>query len=477
MRILLLIASLALLANGGSVRAEDRRFPYEAVVDAEDGEHVRSGPGPKYYPTDKLRKGERVMVHRHDPGGWCMIAPPPGSFSWVRAEYVHKVDASHGVLKANSVVVHVGSVLNPDDATTWQANLSKGDAVEILGERTFAVDDGDRLMLKISPVKREWRWIARKSIVAADAYKPDPFPNEPDSPKKRSGPVADGDSDPFTRPISTKPKFQDDEPDAASNAPGRSSDNRTSDNGAVRRTGPGQEEQAAIRQKLDDIDQQFREMVQQDPPKWDLGSLDEQYQQFDEDVGQALMSTTIRLRLDAVKRYRKIQKDYADFYKLTSETKQRDARLMSLQAQYESQLQGTSGPTPTPRDPSEAGSPPPANPVVQPMPQPQPQMQPQPMPQPPPQRSTPPQNGAAPQFDGAGIVQKMAKTFPGGPQFVLLAPDGRMLSFLLPGQGVDLNRFNGQTMGIVGQRVHRNDWNADAITVRSLQPVQLRGSR
>ena len=71
----------------------------------------------------------------------------------------------------------------------------------------------------------------------------------------------------------------------------------------------------------------------------------------------------------------------------------------------------------------------------------------------------------------------MAQTFPGGPQFVLITPDGRMLSFLQPGPGVDLNRHVGRAMGIMGQRVHRDDWNADMITVRSLQPVQLRGSR
>ena len=44
-----------------------------------------SGPGKNYYPTDKLHKGEKVEIYRHDPGGWCAIKPPRQSFSWVSA--------------------------------------------------------------------------------------------------------------------------------------------------------------------------------------------------------------------------------------------------------------------------------------------------------------------------------------------------------------------------------------------------------
>src|SRR6516225_7486602 len=67
--------------------ASNVNFPYETVIEA-DETYVRSGAGTKYYPTGKLRLGDKVIVHRHDPGGWFMIAPPPGSFSWVPAKYV-----------------------------------------------------------------------------------------------------------------------------------------------------------------------------------------------------------------------------------------------------------------------------------------------------------------------------------------------------------------------------------------------------
>ena len=437
---ILFSAMMLILSDGIVVRASDRKFPYEAIVNVEDGEFVRSGPGPKYYPTVRLRKGDRVIVHRHDPGGWCMIAPPAGSFSWVRAEYVQKSAAGDtGVLKSSGVVVHIGSSINPDDLTTVQANLSKGDAVEILGEKNFNFDDGSRLMYKISPVKREWRWITRKSIDAADSLKSEPFPENQPPAKKRPGPVASLDSDAFAQPVSTRPASSNDEADRSERF----------DQPSSRETAPGSELTTADRTQLDVIDRQFRNMVHQDPSTWDLDSLDRQYSDLDDDVDKTSMTNLINLRRDAVRRYRKTHQEYVDFFKITSESKQRDAQLKAIQS--------ATSLTQPPANMESSG-----NPIKSVSP---------------PVATNPAPTATPPAFDGAGIVQKMAQTFPGGPQFVLITPEGRMLSFLRPAQGVDLSRHVGRAMGITGQRVHRDDWNADVITVRSLQPVQLRGTR
>jgi uncharacterized protein YgiM (DUF1202 family) len=436
-------AAFLMLAAALTVHAADRKFPYEAIIDIEDGENVRSGPGPKYYPTVKLKKGDRVMVHRHDPGGWCMISPPTGSFSWVRAEHIKKNANGTGVLKTSGVVVHVGSEINPDEYTTVQANLSQGDAVEILGEKEFQFEDGPRLMYKISPVKREWRWIARKSIVAVDALQSEPFPTE--SPKKkRTGPVAQRDDEGFAKPVSTGTAGAD----VKLESTGRSQKSSTEEI-AVRETNADSELTAAARSQLDGIDRQFRDMIHQDPSTWDLDSLETQYQQLDDATGLAPLSNAISLRQDAVKRYRKIHADYVSFFKSTAESKSRDAQTQ-VPAVRPPAAAGTDDKTQT------------RSPVAQPSA---------------PARSNQPAAGAAPGFDGAGIVQKMSQTFPGGPQFVLVTPEGRMLSFLQGAPGIDLNRYVGRAMGVSGQRVHRDDWNADVITVRGLQPVQLRGSR
>ena len=450
-------AALCLVLVGicvAPVQAQDRKFPYEAVVDL-DSEYVRSGPGPNFYPTDKLKRGEKVMVHRHDPGGWCMIAPPAGSFSWILAKNVKKTANDRGVLTANKVVVHVGSAINPDEFTTIQGNLSNGDAVEILGEKTFEFDDGSKLMYKVSPVKREWRWIPRKALVATDSIRPEPFPGEPPPrSKKPSGPVADRnelDPDAFAKPISTGPM-----------PIGNETEGRR---GAKARSGEANDEAATgFRGRLDKIDQQFREMIQQEPSTWNLNDIARQYRALDKEASQPAISNTIGLRLDAVARYEKIHSEYVEFLKLTSETKQRDAQLASLQQQHESQLRALGGtPTFTPPPVSQptlgAGQPiasaapggaPPAN-------------------------TTTPANASG--FAGAGLVQPMSKTFPGGPQFALIAPDGKLLAYLQPTAGVDLRRYNGQPMGIVGDRQFRQDWGADTITVRGLQPVQLRPGR
>lgn len=460
----LFIASLLIIACQQVVaQAQDRKFPYEAIVEV-DGEYIRSGPGPSFYPTDKMRKGSKVTVHRHDPGGWCMISPPAGSFSWIKAEHVQRSGESNGVLKANNVVVHVGSSLSSDEFTTIQGNLSRGDAVQILGEKNFPFDDGQKLMYKISPIRREWRWIQRKSIVAADEIQNSPFPGESTPRKKPSGPVADQielDPDAFAQPISTGETVT---------GPGSSSP-RNSAPKVGGNQNAGDSEVSDFADRLDAIDRQFREMIkQQEPASWNLKDIERQYAQLDNDATQPSQSKTIALRLDAVSRYEKVQNDYLNFLKVSEEAKQRDAELAALQRDAEQRAAGggASPPTATP------------NPIA-------PQPRPQPNPQPangdgvgsaggniPAGGAAPPN---APKFAGAGMVVPMAQTFPGGPQFALVASGGKLLAYLIPSTGVDLKRAANQSMGIIGDRSFRQDWGADVIMVRGLQPVQLRASR
>lgn len=463
MRSLFIAALLIIACQQVSAQAQDRKFPYEAIVEV-DGEYIRSGPGPSFYPTDKMRKGSKVTVHRHDPGGWCMISPPAGSFSWIKAEHVQRSGESNGVLKSNNVVVHVGSSLSSDEFTTIQGNLSKGDAVQILGEKNFPFDDGQKLMYKISPIRREWRWIQRKSIVAADEIQTSPFPGESAPRKKPTGPVADQmelDPDAFAQPISTGETVT---------GPGSSSSRNSSPRigGTQNVLNP---EVSNFADRLDSVDRQFREMIkEQEPASWNLTGIERQYAELDNDATQPSQSKTIALRLDAVSRYEKVQNDYLNFLKISEEAKQRDAELAAMQRDAEQRAAGggSAAPNATP------------TPVM-------PQPRPQPTPQPvggdaggptggnSPVGSAPPAN--APKFAGAGLVVPMAQTFPGGPQFALVAPGGKLLAYLIPATGVDLKRASNQSMGIIGDRSFRQDWGADVINVRGLQPVQLRASR
>jgi hypothetical protein len=460
----MIVGLMIVACNHQAVQGQDRKFPYQAIVET-DGEYVRSGPGPSFYPTDKLRKGEKVTVHRHDPGGWCMISPPPGSFSWIRAGHVQRSGESGGVLKANNVVVHVGSSLSADEFTTIQGNLSKGDAVQILGEKTFPFEDGPKLMYKISPVRREWRWIQRKSIVAADAIQSDPFPGET-APSKKPGPVADQiqlDPDAFAQPISTGESVTG--PGAGNSSPRSQQPRVTIGQPATTNT-----ESNGFPDRLDAVDAQFREMIKQDPAAWNLKEIGQKYSQLDNEASLPNQSKAIGLRLDAVGRYEKTQQEYLRFLKISEEARQRDALLAQQQREAELRAGG--------------GAPDNTAPTAQPGPPTNPQPQPAggtPI------ASTgnvgagdvpPPANPAnAQRFAGAGVVVAMAQTFPGGPQYALVAPGGKLLAYLIPTAGVDLRRSVNQSMGISGDRSFKQEWGADAIVVRGLQPVQLRASR
>jgi hypothetical protein len=81
--------------------------------------------------------------------------------------------------------------------------------------------------------------------------------------------------------------------------------------------------------------------------------------------------------------------------------------------------------------------------------------------------------GSTAKITGAGIVQRSALSRPGLPAYVLLAPDGRVLSYLQPGQGINLDAYIGQSVGITGARSFRRELNADLMIVRGVTPVNL----
>ena len=165
---LMLVSSLSTLTN--SVFAQSSRtFPYDAVV-ADDEVYARSGPGKQYYPTSRFRKGDPISVVRHDPGGWFMIEPPLGSFSWVRTEFVRR-DGDRGTIISDApVIAWVGTSFG-DDHFVEQRRLQKGEEVEIVGEKTLKDDRGEVAYLKVKPPKGHYRWVPGAKIVSADKTK------------------------------------------------------------------------------------------------------------------------------------------------------------------------------------------------------------------------------------------------------------------------------------------------------------------
>ncbi|MFN0196610.1 MAG: SH3 domain-containing protein, partial [Planctomycetaceae bacterium] len=163
----LILTSLILLSTGSLLEAQNAQFPYDAEIVAAEA-YVRSGPGKKYYPTSILKRNERVVVRRHDPGGWYMIDPPVGSFSWVRADYIEK-NGNVGTVTETNVVARVGSAVNPDSKEVEQIRLSQGDDVQILGEKAFNIDGKSIPFYKIEPPRFEYRWIMGQFLIPVDS--------------------------------------------------------------------------------------------------------------------------------------------------------------------------------------------------------------------------------------------------------------------------------------------------------------------
>ncbi len=132
-------------------------FPYTAFV-AGDGAVVRSGPGEAFYPVLNLAVGDAVEVWRHDPGGWCAVRPPEGSFSWISADFVETADHRTGKVVGNQVNVRVGTQFS-EVRDAVQLRLDEGDQVEILDARLLTVGDRVTPWLKIAPPAGEFRWV------------------------------------------------------------------------------------------------------------------------------------------------------------------------------------------------------------------------------------------------------------------------------------------------------------------------------
>lgn len=545
-----------------TVAADSPKTPYEAVVDV-DEVFVRCGPGQdKYYPTGKLKRGDRVTVIRHDPGPWFVIVPPVGSFSWIPVEHVRREQGSRGIAVTNSFV-RIGSEF-AENVNDVRHRIAAGEEVEIIGEQTLQTDRGPVAMFKIKPIHHEYRYIPGQAVVAVNAVAARPAGVDPFSQQKTS---AGSTTAVTTKPAPPKqsswlePIETDD--DSANAVPSRgdtragSRNNqlvdrplvRTRGSGSTRRSTAASEQFVSERQRLLQIDSEFRGTIQQETENWDLGRLEQAYAALRQQTASEFLVSEIDRRLLELDRWQKIQNEYQEFIHLTAETNRRDAQLLSIRQQRlqaDAQAEGPpmSAPTPvmqraaptaTQLTAGQPGSAPgvvqrpqvaqPSSSVPQPVPDPrmsqpapmgsqiaqphptapghavspiaprQPGLQPMGPQQVVPQQVAPQQRatqraaprqparqqvapqqtapGQPPRFDGAGIVQRSATTYAGAPQHVLLAPNGRVLAYLHPGPGVDLDQYLGKPMGLFGQRGFRRELQADLIVVRGLMPVRL----
>ncbi|MCA9075378.1 MAG: SH3 domain-containing protein [Planctomycetaceae bacterium] len=450
-----------------SASAAEIEFPYEAVVQS-DNVVVRKGPGERYDPTMKLSTGERVTVHRHDPGGWYVISPPPGSFSWINASYVETSDDGRGIVTVPPtgdglpprVAVYVGSQFN-NEHNVINRQLTTGDEVTIIGEKTQPTTQGPTKFYKIEPPRLENRWVKGDYVL--------PLSEVGNLTQFRStAPPAREIVSPFDEPItesgipastSASPGF----PVVKEETPLERELIRAIDSNAAVKSGTPAPQLERDRAQLRQLDQQMRNMLAQNPGAWSLDAMERSYRDLQASASPGVAGM-IDARLETLAARQKIKSEYDAFMQVTTKTDIRDAELLSLQNPEIPTVQIDTGPV-------QLG---------------QPQSMPVQLGQPIGSETQPFVDGNlqvppvgdveqvdVAQLDGAGIVARMPRPQPGLPTYALVAPDGRLLAYLQADQGVNLDAYLGKSMGVVGKRTHEPQLQSDLIVVRQLTPVRL----
>ncbi|MGQ9604598.1 MAG: SH3 domain-containing protein [Thermogutta sp.] len=152
-------------------------FPYKAYVVSNQA-RVRGGPGQAYPVTGYLAFGSEVDVYRDDPGGWCAIRPPEGSYSWVLADAAQLLPNGLAKVVRPGVPSYVGGAEVPDRSLS-HVTLQEGELLEVLDVRR---NEGDspggvsaaQTWLKIRPPSGEFRWIHVSSLRAEGNGEPLP---------------------------------------------------------------------------------------------------------------------------------------------------------------------------------------------------------------------------------------------------------------------------------------------------------------
>jgi len=418
-----------------SLCAETRKFPYEAVVRA-DNVTVRCGQGKNYYATARLPKGASLIVHRHDPGGWYMVSPPEGSFSWIAAEHVVVDSPGMGTVTlpegdAEGAPVWVGSDLTQDHSFR-QRVLQSGDSVQILAEDVFQETTGSTRVYKIAPPAREYRWVKGDFVVPVN-----------ESLQREAL------SDPYSNPLAQATEAEAGAEGDAEEPKGEALELTTREPST-----PVAQDANDPRVALREIDRHYTEMIELDPTQWDIEELAKSYEGLAASAPQ--LATPIKQRLAALEDRRKLHAEYRSFAQLSAETTERDQQLVaqSGQSQADQVMEYELG-NPTPIEtPVRVVSTAPVSVASEPVSI---------------EKVTPSQPASVtPQLNGAGIVQRL----PNG-RFGIVAPEGRLLAVLQVDRSFQLDRLVGKSMGFIGERSFDPRLGTDLLIVKRMVPIQL----
>jgi hypothetical protein len=133
---------------------------------------VRSGPSLEFYPTSKLKYGDSVEVlgkSEKNPG-WLAIKPPPGSQSWINANFVQMQDKHIGVVTSPDEIdipVKPASTVSSQEPNVEIAKVQHGTQVVVIGEpkRNSGGSKASKgIWLPIEPTPGEVRYIPESAV-------------------------------------------------------------------------------------------------------------------------------------------------------------------------------------------------------------------------------------------------------------------------------------------------------------------------
>jgi hypothetical protein len=182
----LLTFAIAWLPVRAYSQEDGSRFPYQAMVRSSEAA-VHSGPGKVHYVTRQLSQGATVEVYRHDPGGWCAIRPPKGSFSLIPATAIEELGDGVGEITEDGTQAWVGTQLGPVEKPLWQVKMREGEQVQLLGIATWPDPEGfTTSWYQIAPPSGEFRWIQMENLnvpasIHAREHKPGSADSEPET--------------------------------------------------------------------------------------------------------------------------------------------------------------------------------------------------------------------------------------------------------------------------------------------------------
>jgi hypothetical protein len=392
-------------------------FPYTAYVTTDDV-YVRSGPSEEYYPTDKLKTGTPVEIYRHDPGGWCAIRPPEGSFSWVSGRFLDKPNRDKVAKVASErVASRVGSRLS-DTRDVIQVRLNKDEFVEVLGSETSPEGQDERITwYKIAPPSGEFRWIHGKYIdpdyQRSGLSKPPPkdrvaradadVPDEPPPPRRFTSSGSANES-PLSSTI----------PPRSSAAAGAS--------GAlapppVFRTLSPEE----VKRELEDLDVELSVMLAADPQSWNFDRLRPRAENLQAQAQAGVDRGKARILVGRIAKFEELKRRNDAVQMVRFDTERRSGPYVRLSSNEPQVL-------PTSRGPQ--------------------------------------------RYDGVGRLSPVAAPAAGGPRYALVERDGAIRCYVTPAPGVNLQNYVGQEVGIAGVRGYMPEQRAQHLMAKHVQILE-----